>query len=308
MPSLEEESSTYDITPLGLEPSIDQGWTRASGEVRHHGFTRQGLSSPTLSLSSAEVDGELEVIATVTNSAAGHAVPTGEPMKQLLIRIRVQDDTGTEVLASGGQAVPDVGGYRATGSLGEEMEIVDGILTLQDSLSEDASDLVVRFTRPTGTWDDYAGPGTAPFSATELSAEAKGLELEEFLGEVAVLSVDGSRLELGGEGPVLQDGDRFYVATEADYAGASGWFYGKVLVDAEGSRGVPHYRAVDVASDNRIARNTSSSTAYRFPLEGSTLTVEATLIRREQAAPVSDLYGWPSNDELITTITETFEP
>ncbi len=308
MPALDEESSTYDITPLGLEPSVDQGWVRASGEVRHHGFNREGLGSPTLSMEISEVDGELEVIATVTNNAAGHAIPTGEPMKQLLVRIYAQDTTGAEVQASGGHAIPDVGGYRATGILGDTLEIIDGVLTLEDSLDESATNLVVRFTRPTGTWEDYTGPGTAAFSTPDLTAEDKGLELEEYLGEVEVLSTDGWNLELEADLPDIQMGDRFYVATDGDQAGAPGWLYGKILVDAEGSRGVPHYRAIDVASDNRIAQGNASSFEARFPLLEEKLTIEAQLIRRDHGAYIAELYGWTTIDELITTTTETFVP
>jgi hypothetical protein len=308
MPALDEESSTYDITPLGLEPSIDQGWMREDGEVRHHSFSREGMGSPGLIMEITEVDGELKVLVTVKNSAAGHAVPTGEPMKQLLLRVRALDEEGTEVMASGGQVVPDVGGYRAEAILGEDAQLEGRELTLVDSSLENGSGLVVRFIRPTGSWDDYEGPGTAHFSSGEWSAEEKGLELEEFLGEIALISLEGDVLTLADDPPETQEGDRIYVAAETDYAGESGWLYAKTLVDSDGARGVPHYRAVDVASDNRIAPGSSGTSEHYFALTESTLTIEATLLRRDRAAAVADPYGWDTADLLIRTTTEVVEP
>jgi primosomal replication protein N len=308
MPALNEESSTYDITSQDLQPSVDQGWMREIGEVRHHAFSRAGLGSPSLTVEVSEVDGELEVIASVKNSAAGHAVPTGEPMKQLLLEVRAFDEEGAEVSASGGQAVPDVGGYRAVGFIGEDADLEGQTLTISGSALDDSIDLSVRFTRPTGSWDDYDGPGTAPFSSEERSAEDKGMAPEDFLGEVAVSFLEGDELTLAGDAPQLQEGDRVYVTAETDYAGAPGWVYAKILVDADGARGVPHYRAVDVASDNRIAPGGSASSTHRFPLQSGSLTIEATLIRRDRAAPVAEIYGWTVDDETITTTTEVVAP
>jgi len=229
-------------------------------------------------------------------------------MKQLLLQVRAFDEEDNAVAASGGQVVPDVGGYRAVGFIGEDAWLDARLLTLAGSALDNATDLVARFTRPTGSWDDYEGPGTAPFSGEEWSAEDKGMAPEDFLGEVAVSSVEGDVLTLAGDAPQLQSGDRVYVTAEADYAGTPGWVYAKILVDADGARGVPHYRAVDVASDNRIAPGSTASSTHLFPVQSGTLTIEATLIRRDRAAPVAEIYGWTVDDETITTTTEVVAP
>jgi len=81
-------------------------------------------------------------------------------------------------------------------------------------------------------------------------------------------------------------------------------------VDANGARGVAHYRAVSVASDNRIAGGATGTSVHRFPAPaaGETLTVEASLVRRVRAASVADVYGWDRGDEALTTASETTSP
>jgi hypothetical protein len=307
---LDEESSTYDITPQGLEPSTDQGWLRELGEVRHHGFSSDGLSGPSLAIALVEVDDEIEATVTVTNAAAGHAVPTGEPMKQLLVRVSAHNGDGDGVAASGGQVIPDMGGLVLSGEIDAGVTITGAELTFDGATIEGAEGLHVRFARPTGAWDDYAGPGTAGFSSDGLTAEDKGIALTGFLGEVAVSSVDGSTVFLAGPAPATEAGDRVYLVGSDDDAGAPGWLYAKVLLDASGARGVAHYRAVSVASDNRIAPSAAGTSVHRFaaPAASESLTVEATLIRRYRGAPVADAYGWDRGDEVLSTTSETTSP
>jgi len=304
MPTLSEESSTYDITALGLQPSVAQGWLRESGEVRHHSFPgADALGAPVVSLALVEVDGAVEATVTVANYVAGHAVPTGEPMKQLLVLVSAVDDSGDGVPAVGGQVIADVGGALAEGAVGAGV-IVDGLEVRFVGQALPEAGLVARFVRPTGSWVDYPGPGVGRFSDETLSAEEKGVEGLEYLGEVAVTAVDGDALTLAAPPPETAAGDRVYLVGEGHYAGAPGWLYAKVLVDAEGSRGVAHYRAVDVASDDRIAPGGSGVSAHRFPLptDGGGLTVTATLLRRGRAATVADHYRWDPADTILTSV------
>lgn len=301
METVYEESSTYDITALGLSPSPNQGWWRAEGEVRHHDFPgAESLVGPSLRLALEEVDGELVATVTVINDAAGHAVPTGEPMKQLIVLVSATVD-GATVLPTGGAVVPDVGGALAAGEVGADVAVDGDRIRFVGASLTDEGPLVVRFARPTGAWVDYAGPGTDAFSDETLEAEDKGIEELEYLGELAVSSVSGDEIVLAGAPPELLDGDRVFLDTTEDHAGAPGWLFGKVLVDADGARGVPHYRAVDVASDNRIAADDRVSTAHRFALPTGELVVTATLLRRTHAMTVARPYGWDPEDAVVST-------
>ena len=54
--------------------------------------------------------GTLTVSATVKNNGAGHGMPTGEPMRSVLVLVRATCE-GEPIAATGGDAVPDFGGY-----------------------------------------------------------------------------------------------------------------------------------------------------------------------------------------------------
>jgi len=240
---------------------------------------------------------------TVSNYA-GHAAPTGEPMKQYLVLVSALDGAGAPVDAAGGQAVADVGGALAAGALGAGVTLDGLALTFEGAIPAGATS--ARFARPTGGWVDYPGPGTAHFSSGALSAEEKGVEALEYLGEVAIAGADGVGVTLAAAPPALEAGDRVYLGGGDRYAGAPGWAYGKVMVDAEGARGVAHYRAVHVASDDRIAPGGDGVSLHRFPApaSGESLVVTATLLRRERALPVSSRYGWDPGDHEVASTTE----
>jgi len=303
MPILDEESSTYDITPQDLIPSVTQGWLREYGEVRHHSFTGTGLPTATLGLDlSVEGDDVLAVV-DVTNGYAGHAVPTGTPLRQLLLRVEAVDDSGTPVPAGGGQAIPAAGGWRHQGMVGEGVVADGASLIFAGQALADAT--AARFVRSSGDWDDYEGPGTGSFEG--LAVSEKGIPLEHVLGERTVLSVSGDTAHLDEPPPDLQDGDRVYLVGPDDAAGAPGWLYGKVLVDAEGRHGVAQYRAVDMASDNRIAPDSTASSSHRFALPASgELTVTAVLVARRYASTVANRYGWDPEDDELARLSMTY--
>jgi len=301
---LDEESSTYDITPQGLAPSLTQGWLRDLGEVRHHEFGEPGLAAAGLYLELSLEGDEVMVIATVQNSYAGHAIPTGSPLRQLVLRLDAVDGDGAPVPAVRGQSVPGEAGWRHQGVVDGDV-IVDGAtLVFAEPISADVA--AARFVRPTGEWDDYAGPGTSSFDG--IAASEKGLPLFDVVGEVAVLSIAGATAELAGPAPDVLTGDRVYLVGPDDAAGAPGWLYGKVLADAEGKRGVSHYRAVDMAFDNRIAPQTYSNSTHYFPAPATgELTVTAVLTYRRHAATVADRYGWELGDEELARVTRTYD-
>ena len=306
MTVLDEESSTYNITELDMIPSPGQGWFRELGEVHHHDLAVSEDMAQVLGLAlSLSLDGdELVATATVYNMTAGHAMPTGEPMRQLIVLVEAVDDSGSPIAASGGQAVPDVGGLLVEAELGVGVLLSDLELTFPGVDLPAAT--AARFVRPTGLWDDYDGPGTASFSG--LPAEQKGLPIHTVLGEVALASVNGEVATLAAEAPALEPGDRVYLVEGHDRAGAPGWLYGKVLVDDDGRRGVPHYRAVDIASDNRLASAGSDSSTHRFPAPwpGQTFTVTARLIFRDYAAPVARMYGWDVQDVELAVDDDSY--
>jgi hypothetical protein len=296
MAELDEESSTYDLTTQGLIPSVSQGWLRALGEVRHHDLAADEADGAGIQMT-LDLDGD-EVVATVTvrNQHAGHALPTGAPMRQFLVHVTAADAAGVDVPASGGQAIPGDGGWRYRGEFGLDADLVDTSLTLP---GQDLADVeIARFIRPTGEWDDYEGPGTGAFDG--LSAEDKGQQLHDVIAQRAIVSTTGDTAELDAGVLELLPGDLVYLAGPDDAAGAPGWLYGKTFLDADGDRGVPHYRAVDVAVDNRIAAGGRGVSIHRFPApQAGDLNVTATLMYRRHRASIAGFYGWEVEDEEL---------
>lgn len=304
MEPLDEESSTYDITPQGLVPSFDQGWLRASGEVRHHTFGGSAdMHIPDFELELTGQGGEVEAMATIANAHAGHGIPTGSPLRQLMVRFDATDGDGVVVPAIGGRSIPDVGGWRHQGEVDAGVVVAGNELVFSGQTLAGAT--VARFVRPTGAWDDYDGPGTGSFEG--LSAPEKGLPIHQVIGERSIQSLSGDTALLADPPPALEPGDRVYLVGPGDAAGAPGWLYGKVFVDADGNRGVAHYRAVDLASDNRIASEASAVSTVRFPVpESGELTVVARLVYRRYAAGVAGPLGWDVEDEELTANTRNY--
>ena len=206
--------------------------------------------------------------------------------------------------------MPDVGGYLSTGVIGDSVELDGTTLTFTPTPASSTTPLDVQFVRPTGEWDDYAGSGVGWHSQPDRSAKEKGLAIFEFVGETAAIVQDDGSLELENLPPDVRPGDVAYLVGEGQWAGASGWLYSKVLVDRNGERGVHHYRAVDIASDNRISMGASAISEHRFPSPGtgSVLEVKAEVVYRRQSHAVARVYGWPHEDLLFASETAQWPP
>jgi hypothetical protein len=172
---------------------------------------------------------------------------------------------------------------------------------------------VVRVVHPTGTFDDYAGIGL--FADPSLMAAQKGLPIRTPVGRATVLSAGGGTLTLDAA-IATQSGDLVYLGDalvgpvmEGDasraLAGLPGYTFARVLVDASGARNVPHHRAVDIASDNRIPPMASAATTHAFsiPAGCATATVTATLVYRGIPVTLARQRGWAAKDAVVGTAT-----
>ena len=107
----------------------------------------------------------------------------------------------------------------------------------------------------------------------------------------------GDIVYLGGSAPaVYVDGD----ATRA-LAGAPGYAYARVMVDATGARFSPHYRATDIASDNRLPPGVETLTHHAFAIPNAcpSVTVTATLLYRPLPYDLSTERSWNARDYVI---------
>ncbi len=90
-------------------------------------------------------------------------------------------------------------------------------------------------------------------------------------------------------------------AASRDVAGAPGNAFAKILVDPSGARLVPHHRAVDMVSDNRIPPQKSQLSAHVFELAPGCTTAEvtATLLYRPTIGTIARERGWDARSFVV---------
>ncbi len=278
------------------------GWLRPAGAVRRHvWFGPRHAEQRMIDLAAAvgihaEVDGDdLLVTTTVRNTGPGHAIPTGEPLRHLLLVVEARCD-GARLTPRDGPTVPDYGGAVAT-------QDASGDWT---RWPDAAPGMRVRVVRRTGAWRDYEGYG--PFGDGTFSVEDKGVPEEVLAGEAAIDAV-------GGDGTVvlagpLPAGDVAYLvhgpdalpaegAAWADLAGLPGFGFARVLADADGRRMVPHHAAVDVVSDTRLLPTRAMTVTHRFPAACDAPEVAAALLHRGYPKALAAERGWPMTEAVM---------
>ncbi len=320
-----EELSLSNPVDLADETNagITFGFIRPANQIRSHwfrgplteidGMPRLLEGALGLDVVASPVGEDLEVTVSVTNQACGHAIPTGEPLRSLVLVVTAEG-CGDAFAASGGQTIEAAGGALAEGTLGQGATLASNTLDWPEGAAVAQVGTVIRFVRPTGTFLDYEGVGI--FQGAALSLEDKGLELREPVGEATVEAVNGSLLTLSSVLPAvvgdvvllgdpvpatLGDGD----AARA-YAGAAGSTFTKVLADAAGREHVPHHRAVDVRRDNRIPPNVTATTTHTFaiPAGCTEADVRATVLYRPLPLGLSREREWDARDYVAVEAQE----
>jgi len=279
MPPAPEALNSADLQHHGVEPGVAGGWPRPPGSVRHHTWPGpRARESGLLELAaSLVVTKRLEadrVIAevTVTNVGAGHAIPTGDPLRALVLRVEARCAAGamsTRVEPLGGDVVPAHGGALAIRARGDDWTRWPGARVGER----------LRVVNVLDEHVDYDGVG--PFAATarggRFAASEKGLRREALVAERTILAVDGDAVTLDAP---LPDGDVAYRGDDEALAGAPGFTFARVLVGPDGAPMVPHFLAVDVASDNRLPPRAAWTSTHLFARPCADPEVRATLVHR----------------------------
>jgi hypothetical protein len=248
----------------------------------------------TLSLETDLSGEELTVRATVTNTGPGHAIPTGEPLRSIILL--VQAHCGDDSLdPSGGDVVPDFGGH-----LDSQDASGDWLFWPEARVGQR-----IRVVRYTGEHHDYVGHG--PFGDGRFDALAKGMPVEEYAGEATVVSVADGLVTLDGALPAGDIAYRLEAAMPlpmdgepaSTWAGQAGFGFARIMVGADGSRNVPHYLAVDVASDNRLLPGHHWTSEHRFQAVCDEPSVDARLVYRSVPMHVAAERGWNVSDAVM---------
>ncbi len=306
------------------DAGITFGFGRSPDRLRSHSFRGPLMvvdGMPRLLDGAAMLDvvagpagGQLEVTTTVENVGCGHALPTGEPMRALLLVLRVEG-CGVELPQTAGATLDDLAGSLESGVIGSDATIAGSVVTWPAGAAKAQPGQLVRVVRASGSFIDYEGPGF--FSDPDMPADQKGFEIDAAVGRGAVVSVVGPALTLDAS-IAAQPGDRIVLVDPLPAAfvdgdpslalgGASGMSFSRVLVDPAGRRRVPHHRAVDMVRDNRLSPMTPHVASHAFTIEpGCTeATVTATLLYRPHPLDLSKERGWDARDWIVreTAIT-----
>ena len=300
-----------DIQRSGPEElGVQGGWYRPAGSVRRHVWwgprSPQGrmLEHAAALFVDASIEGD-EVVARVRvrNSGAGHAVPTGEGLRAMILRVdALCGDAALE--PTGGDVVPDIGGALLAKESAQDWSVWPGA---------QVGDRVRVVERP-GGWIDYDGWGPFALGAPGgFSPDAKGMPVESYAGESAITSLTAAG-EATFDAPLPEGSVAYLVpASEgrasdpevdpndvAHHAGAPGFAFARVAVDAEGRRNVPHFTAVDVASDNRLMPQAEHTTTHRFRVTCEDPVVHARIIHRRYPVELARERGWSMDDQQMT--------
>ena len=297
MPPEPQVSNSADLQAFpAAMVGIQGGWLRPPGSVRQHSWLGpRSRSSRMLQLAAGvfvrkgEVrDGRFDVEVDVQNAACGHGLPTGEPMRTVLLEVKAY--CGDAVLdAVAGDTVPYFGGYAARKLAQEDWRLWPGA---------DVGDHV-RVVSRSGDWHEYDGYG--PFAAGRFTPDEKGLPVEHVVGHAVITAVNRDRVSFDRPLPLGDVAYRISVdALERVQAGQAGFAFARVLADAAGNHMVPHHRAIDVVSDNRLMPQQKWTSQHSFESNCDTPTVRARLLYRAFPLELAKERRWNRPDALMT--------
>lgn len=320
MPEQPQMTSSIDGT-TGENAGIVFGFLRPPGAIRSHEFLGPLAGAPrlidtalTVALTLAPQGSELGVTVQLRNQGCGHAIPTGEPMRSLVLLVRASA-CNAPIPPIAGMSVNDVGGALAEAQLGQGAALAGATLTWPEGAARASVGQVVRIVRPTGVYDDYVGIGR--FADPTLTPAEKGLEIRAPVGEAAIAAVAGGEITLAA--PIAaQDGDRVLLGDALAWppgdgqpspalAGAAGSTFARVLVDPAGNRQVPHHRAIDMVSDNRIPPQGDGFSVHTFALPPMcpSATVDIAVLYRPVPLGLARERGHDGRDFVIATASQT---
>lgn len=310
--------STLDVTTIENADTAF-GFVRPSDQIRQHTFRGPLHGEPrliekalTLSLATSIDAGGLVVTPTVANVAAGHAIPTGEPMRSLALVVFADACGDNLALLSGPTLAQDAGSWASTVSI----EAAGGTTLPWPSATPAwvGKRLIVR--RATGAFDDYDGQGIFA-SGAGLSPAEKGVPGFVYIADTTITAANGGQVTLG-ESVAVEAGDELLVVDPAPgqfidgapslaLAATPGWWFAKSVVDATGTP-QPHFLGTDLAFDTRLGPGKVFSRTLTFQPPTSpcaSASVRVALLYRQYLWREGQLRGWSVVDHLVHAETSS---
>jgi hypothetical protein len=323
MPPNDGLLNTLDVTTPD-KAGITFGFVRPPEQIRSHAFRGPLSGSPRLLdvalglwMTANVGNGTIDVSVTLSNQGCGHALPTGEPMRALVLLVEAEG-CGAPLDAANGMTLSDVAGAISEGTIAQDVTVAGTTWTWAEGAARAKPGDVLRVARDTGAWDDY--PGIGFFANPSLTPAEKGVPIRAPVGEARVVSsADG---QISADAPIaVLPGDRVFLgdpfstspedgAPSLALAGRAGHVFSRVLVDPAGERSVPHHRAIDMASDNRLPPFTKVTTSHAFALPAgcSAAAVTATVLYRPIPLALARERGWEARDWVVARTKELAGP
>ncbi len=318
MPVSPDALNSISLMKDKRDESITFGWERPGEDNRMHTFMGPLDGEPRLidtalrlSLTSEATPGRVVARVTLKNTGAGHAVPTGEPMRSLVLVVGATSMPCGALQPVAGMSIDDVGGALASGVVGQGVTVKGRAVKWDDGAKLAQPGQRLRVVRPTGEFLDYEGVGA--FAGANRKASERGMPIHAPVGHGELVSVEDKGFTL--QNPLsVAPGDLVYLGDSwpsepvdggqsRHLAGGAGVTFARVLVDVAGARQVPHYRAIDMVRDNRIAPGASTTTEHGFARGDSCVEgkVRATVLYRPHPLALAERYGWDARDYVIAT-------
>jgi hypothetical protein len=132
------------------------------------------------------------------------------------------------------------------------------------------------------------------------------------VGQSTIVAVNGDQVQLDVPLPVgdlaLRGRPDYFASndplTAAAVAGAPGFAFARVLADDAGELMVPHHRAVDVISDNRILPQQEWSSTHVFASACADPIVDAVLVHRAYPVKLADERGWTNTQQVMVEVSQ----
>ena len=155
MPPKTDLFNSVDVSSAD-DAGITFGFGRPPERLRSHTFRGPLMvvdGMPRLLDGAAQLDlvagpagGQLEVTTTVENIGCGHALPTGEPMRALLLVLRVEG-CGSELTQTSGATLDDLAGAIEIGVVGVDATIAGTVVTWTAGAAKAQPGQLVRVVR-----------------------------------------------------------------------------------------------------------------------------------------------------------------
>jgi hypothetical protein len=297
MPPAAHVGNSVDLgNILDLVPDAVSGWYRPAGQVRQHTFIGPRTeNTPLLKLAASlehqvvREEDEIHIDVTVTNIGAGHAIPTGVPLRSMILHVEMH--CGDEkIQPKSGDIIDEIGGFLEKKTITSSLESLD--------FENPRVGLDVLIVKKTENPYDYEG--FEPFNSQFLEVEKRGWFSIDVVGRHKITDVVDGKVTLDPPLPSDISGNIYVIDRQnSSFLGEAGVAFARVFVDQQNRPQVPGFLAVDIQRDNRILPKKSWTSNHHFITDCEDPVLTLTLWHRNVPQWLAMQRGWTIEDQIM---------